>query len=157
MDNGELPRNADAEPEALVSDWLRVTQAQVNAFADATNDHQFIHVDPVRAARETAFGGTIAHGFLVLSMLSNWSYEVLPPRGDGLSINYGFDRIRFLAPVLTGSLVRGVFRAVSSSRRGETDELVRYQVTVETEQTVEQDPVAAILAEWLVLYRDGQA
>ena len=75
----------------------------IDQFADATDDHQFIHVDPERAARETPFGGTIAHGFLLLSLLSAMTFETLPPlEGSGMGINHGFDKMRFLAPVKIG-------------------------------------------------------
>ena len=82
--------------EIGLSPWREVTQTMIDLFADATDDHQFIHCDPERAARETPFGGTIAHGFLTLSLLSTMTYETLPPlEGGGMAINQGFDSIRF--------------------------------------------------------------
>jgi len=91
------------------TDWQEMTQERVNEFADATDDHQFIHVDPERAA-QTPFGGTIAHGYLTLSLLPAMSYEVVPhDEGDGMALNYGLNRVRFPAPVPSGSRVRGSF------------------------------------------------
>jgi acyl dehydratase len=91
------------------SPWFTIDQPRINAFADATEDHQFIHVDPAAAAN-TAFGGTIAHGYLVLGMLSAMVFAAVPAL-DGISatLNYGFDRIRFLAPVPAGTRIRGHF------------------------------------------------
>ena len=82
----------------------------IDQFADATDDHQFIHVDPERAAAETPFGGTIAHGFLSLSLLSAMTFETVPPlEGAGMGINHGFDTVRFVAPVKTGASIRARF------------------------------------------------
>jgi acyl dehydratase len=91
------------------SSWIDVPQEKIQAFADATGDYQFIHVDPERAA-QTPFGGTIAHGYLTLSLLPVMSYEVFPhDEADGMSLNYGLNRVRFPAPVPSGSRVRGSF------------------------------------------------
>jgi acyl dehydratase len=96
--------------ETHASDWFEIDQARVNAFADVTLDHQFIHIDPERAAKETPFGGPIAHGFLTLSMLSHLAAQCLPDFPEGtIGINYGFDKVRFLSPVRVGSKVRGQF------------------------------------------------
>ena len=95
--------------EIGVSSWLVVDQARIDAFADATEDRQFIHIDPAAAA-QTPFGGTIAHGFLTLSLLSRMAAEaMLIPDGVKMAVNYGLDRVRFLAPVRSGSRVRGRF------------------------------------------------
>ena len=95
--------------EIGVSSWLLVDQGRIDAFADATEDRQFIHVDPDTAA-QTPFGGTIAHGFLTLSLLSRMAAEtMLVPDGVKMALNYGFDRVRFLAPVKAGKRVRGRF------------------------------------------------
>ena len=84
--------------ETYASDWFEIDQSRVDAFADVTLDHQFIHIDPERAAKETPFGGPIAHGFLTLSMLSHLAGQSLPPFPDGvIGINYGFDKVRFLS------------------------------------------------------------
>jgi len=88
--------------EVGVSKWFDVTQARIDAFADCTEDHQFIHVDP-EAASATPFGGTIAHGFLTLSLASAMSYDAVAPlEGVVMGVNYGFDKLRFLAPVPAG-------------------------------------------------------
>src|SRR5690606_25361416 len=97
--------------EIGVSEWRTVTQTMIDLFADATDDHQFIHTDPERAARETPYGGTIAHGFLTLSLLSTMIFEAVP-RVDGASVgvNFGFDRIRFTNAVRTGWRIATRFR-----------------------------------------------
>ena len=94
------------------SSWIDVTQERIDAFADATGDHQWIHVDPERAA-QGPFGTTIGHGYLTLSLIPVMSYEVLPREEGGMGINYGVNRVRFPAPVPVGSRVRGMFRVES--------------------------------------------
>jgi acyl dehydratase len=94
------------------SSWIDVTQEKIQAFADATGDHQWIHVDPEKAA-QGPFGTTIGHGYLTLSLLPVMSYEVLPRQDAGMGINYGLNRVRFPAPVPSGSRVRGTFRVDS--------------------------------------------
>ena len=91
------------------SSWIPIPQEKINAFAEATGDHQWIHVDPDRAAAGP-FGTTIGHGYLTLSLLPAMSQEVVPRQGDGMSVNYGLNKVRFPAPVPVGSNVRGVFR-----------------------------------------------
>jgi acyl dehydratase len=91
------------------SSWVDVTQERINAFADATGDHQWIHVEPERAATGP-FGTTIGHGYLTLSLLPAMSYEVVPRQEGGMAINYGLNRVRFPAPVPAGSRVRGRFK-----------------------------------------------
>jgi acyl dehydratase len=88
------------------SDWVTITQEQVNRFADATGDHQWIHVDPERAAKESPFGGPIAHGYLTLSLLPMLMPQILEARGFRMSVNYGTEKVRFPAPVPVGSRVR---------------------------------------------------
>ena len=103
--------------EVGVSGWLPVDQARIDAFAEATEDRQFIHVDP-EAAKQTPFGGTIAHGFLSLSLLSRMAAEAsLLPDGLKMAVNYGFDRVRFLAPVRSGKRVRGRFPERTGARK----------------------------------------
>src|SRR6478736_8641688 len=103
--------------EVGVSTWLTVDQARIEAFADATEDRQFIHVDPAAAA-QTPFGGTIAHGFLSLSLLSRMGAETfLVPEGLKMAVNYGLDRVRFLAPVKSGKRVRGRFTLDSAEEK----------------------------------------
>lgn len=93
-----------------LSKWVLLDQSRINAFADVTEDHQFIHIDPARAAAETPFGGAVAHGFLTLSMLSTLAYDALPDvDGASSSVNYGFDRLRFISPVPAGSRIRARF------------------------------------------------
>jgi acyl dehydratase len=125
------------DPRALVGQelgptgWVAIEQERIDAFAAATGDHQWIHVDPDRAAAGP-FGTTIAHGYLTLSLLPSFAYEVLPLAGARLTINYGLNRVRFPAPVPVGSRVRGSFRVVEAS---EVDG--GHQLTVEA--TVERE------------------
>jgi acyl dehydratase len=114
------------------SSWIDVPQERIQAFADATEDHQFIHVDLERAA-QTPFGGTIAHGYLTLALLPAMSYEVVPhEEGDGMSLNYGLNRVRFPAPVPSGSRVRGRFH-VDTVEEHEWGRQVTMTATVERE------------------------
>jgi acyl dehydratase len=130
-----------------VSDWALIDQDKINAFADVTYDPYFIHTDPTRAEQETSFGGAIAHGFLTLSMLSAMAYDALPDiKGRTVGMNYGFDKIRFLAPVPAGSRIRGRFRMASVQRKpGQA--VVKYAVTVE----IEGKEKPALAAEWLTI------
>jgi len=133
--------------EVGVSSWILVDQPRIDAFADATEDRQFIHVDPESAAR-TPFGGTIAHGFLSLSLLSRMGAEaMLLPDSLKMAINYGLDRVRFLAPVRAGSRVRGRFRLDSVEEKARGQVLMRHTVTVE----IEGEDKPALTAEWLGL------
>ena len=133
--------------EVGVSDWLTVDQRRIDAFADATEDRQFIHVDS-EAASQTPFGGTIAHGFLSLSLLSRMAAEAtLLPEGLKMAVNYGFDRIRFLAPVRSGKRVRGRFTLDSVEEKAPGQWLIRHKVTVE----IEGEEKPALTAEWLGL------
>lgn len=132
-----------------VSRWHVVTQQMIDKFADATNDHQFIHVDPQRAA-ETKFGGTIAHGFLTLSLLSTMAYESLPPlHNTEISINQGFERMRFVAPVRTGSRIRARFELARVRARPSRWVEIRYDVTMEIENTSKP----ALTLQWLTVSR----
>ena len=133
--------------EVGVSSWILVDQARIDAFADATEDRQFIHVDPAAAA-QTPFGGTIAHGFLSLSLLSAMGAEaMLVPDGIKIAINYGLDRVRFLAPVRSGSRVRGRFTLDSVDEKAPGQILMRHTVTVE----IEGEEKPALTAQWLGL------
>ena len=133
--------------EVGVSGWLPVDQARIDAFAEATEDRQYIHVDP-EAAKQTPFGGTIAHGFLSLSLLSRMAAEAsLLPEGLKMAVNYGFDRVRFLAPVRSGKRVRGRFTLDSVDEKAPGQLLIRQRVTVEIEDV--EKP--ALTAEWLGL------
>ena len=105
--------------EVGVSDWITVDQAMIDAFAGATLDDQFIHTDPERAKAESPFGGTIAHGFLTLSLLSAMNYSALPKiREQTMGINYGFDKVTFVAPVKSGARIRGHFTLAEARFRG---------------------------------------
>ena len=139
---------AGAGSRVSASSWIAVTQAMIDGFADVTGDRQFIHIDPVRAAAETPFGGAIAHGFLTLSLLSVMAYEALPqPAERAMGINYGFDKVRFIAPVRAGARVRGVFRLAEAAERKPGELLARYEVTVE----IEGGEKPALAAEWLTM------
>jgi acyl dehydratase len=134
--------------ELGVSQWITVDQTMIDRFATATNDHQFIHVDPVRAAAETTFGGTIAHGFLTLSLLSSMNYDCLPEIIEQtFGINYGFEKVRFMAPVRAGSHVRGRFVLQEARLRGAGMMMMRYAVTIEIEDTAKP----ALTAQWLTI------
>lgn len=129
--------------EVFVSPWMRVDQAMIDRFADATLDRQFIHIDPERAAT-TAFGGTVAHGFLTLSLLPHLM-ERLPSPASGMSVNYGFDRLRFVHPVRAGSNIRAVWVASEAEAIGQNQVQCRYDVTVE----IEGQPKPALAAVWI--------
>ena len=131
----------------FVSHWLTVDQARIDAFAKITEDEQFIHVDPKRAA-ETVFGGTVAHGFLTLSLLSAMAYSALPRiEGAAHGVNYGFDRVRFVRPVPSGSRVRGHFTLRAVTPRSAREWQLSYDVSVEIEGA--QKP--ALAATWLTM------
>jgi len=134
--------------EMGVSDWILVDQTMIDLFADATADHQFIHTDPQRARAETPFGGTIAHGFLTLSLLSAMHFNCVPRiREQKMGINYGFDKVRFMAPVRSGSRVRGRFVMANARFRGADRLMITYHVTVE----IENERKAALSADWSTL------
>lgn len=137
-----------AGEEVGVSGWLAIDQARIDAFAEATEDRQFIHVDP-DAAAQTPFGGTIAHGFLTLSLLSRMAAEVIliPPPTARMVVNYGLDRVRFLAPVKSGKRIRGRFLLESIEEKAGGQLLLRHLVTVE----IEGEDKPALSAQWLAL------
>jgi acyl dehydratase len=133
--------------EIGVSGWLTMNQERIDEFADSTEDRQFIHVDP-QAAAQTPFGTTIAHGFLSLSMLSRMAAEVmLIPDTTRMALNYGLDRVRFIAPVKSGKRIRGRFRLDSVDEKAAGQLLFRHTVTVE----IEGEEKPALTAEWLGL------
>lgn len=134
--------------EIGVSPWHLIDQKRIDAFAETTEDHQFIHVDPDRAARETPFGATIAHGFLTMSMLSVFNYEVIPKiEGATMGVNYGFDRLRFISPVRAGSRIRGRFVLAEAKMRSANELMSRTSVTVE----IEGADKPALVADWIGL------
>jgi acyl dehydratase len=133
--------------EVGVSSWLTIDQPRIDAFAEATEDRQFIHTDPAAAA-QTPFGGTIAHGFLSLSLLSRMAADaMLIPQGVKMAVNYGFDRVRFLAPVCSGRRVRGRFVLDSVEEKAPGQVLMRHSVTVE----IDGEDKPALTAIWLGL------
>ena len=134
--------------ETGVSDWITVDQSRIDAFAACTEDFQFIHIDPLQAKEKAGFDGTIAHGFLVLSLLSNFAMEAaIALEGASVSINYGFEKLRFLNPVQSGSQVRGRFVLADAVERNMGQWLLSYDVTVE----IKDQPKPAIVARWLTL------
>ena len=131
--------------EVGVSDWILVDQARILAFAEDTEDRQFIHVDP-EAAAQTPFGGTIAHGFLTLSLLSRMAADaMLRPENIKMGVNYGFERVRFLAPVRAGKKVRGRFVLARFEEKRPGQYQFTHQVTVE----IEGEDKPALIAEWI--------
>lgn len=133
------------------SSWLRITQRRINQFADATNDHQFIHVSRLRAAL-TPFRKTIAHGFLSLSLLTYLNRETaLLPDNLRMVINYGSDRVRFIAPVKVGQRIRSHQKIVSVTEKRPGEWLVKNEVTVE----IEGEEKPALVAEMLALFVTG--
>jgi len=137
---------ASAGTSETTSPWLEISQAMIDQFADATHDHQFIHVDEARAKAETPYGGTIAHGFLTLSLLSKFAMDSIPKATETVrSVNYGFEKIRFLSPVRSGSKVRGNIKLAECTERKPGDFLSRYIVSVE----IEGEEKPALVAEWL--------
>ncbi|MET0280457.1 MAG: MaoC family dehydratase [Steroidobacteraceae bacterium] len=135
--------------EFAPSDWILVDQARIDAFAAATGDHQFIHVDPERVARETPFPGTLAHGFLLLSLAAGHRQRDFPPVADvALVLNYGLDRLRFTSPVFAGARVRYRSRVLAAEPRGSGRMLLRQEAVME----VEGEARPAVIAELLALY-----
>jgi acyl dehydratase len=131
--------------ELGASEWFRIDQDMIDTFADLTHDQYFIHVDPVRAA-STPFRGTIAHGFLTLSMLSVMAYQACPGvEGTKTAVNYGFNRLRFVAPVPSGSRIRGRFVLRNFEMQPSSRWQAIYDVTVE----IEGQPKPALVAEWV--------
>ncbi|CDN49289.1 MaoC family dehydratase [Neorhizobium galegae] len=134
--------------EVGVSEWITVDQPMIDLFANATQDHQFIHVDPERATAESPFGGTIAHGFLTLSLLSAMNFDCVPRiREQTMGINYGFDRIRFMSPVKSGSRIRGHFTLAETRFRGAGMLMTTYDVSVE----IENERKSALTAIWITI------
>lgn len=129
------------------SDWFLIDQGRINAFADCTDDHQFIHVDPERAA-STRFGSTIAHGFLSLSMLSYFAESVgCVFENMVMGINYGFDKVRFLAPVKVNKRIRAHARLLDVQEKKPGHFLIQQEVTIE----IEGETTPALIAEWLTM------
>ena len=131
--------------EIGVSRWFEIDQPRINTFADVTEDWQFIHVDPEKAAT-SPFGGTVAHGFLSLSLLAAMAYDGMPSiKGRVMGVNYGFDKIRFITPVRSGSRLRARFKLLEVKPRGPNEFMSRSEVIVE----IEGVDKPALVAEWL--------
>ena len=131
--------------EKTTGEWITIEQDRINTFADCTEDHQFIHIDEEKAA-QTPFGGTIAHGFLTLSMLVKMTEgEGVIPENVVMGINYGFDKVRFLAPVRAGKRVRAHRELLSVDQKDDNRFLLKHAVTVE----IEGEETPALVAEWL--------
>jgi acyl dehydratase len=134
--------------EVGLSSWIAIDQARINAFAQTTHDSQSIHVDP-EAAKSSVFGGSIAHGFLTLSLLSAMAQEALPQIVSAKTgVNYGINSLRFVAPVRSGKRVRGRFVLVAVSDRSPGV----VQATLGVRVEIENEPKPAVVAEWLVLF-----
>jgi len=129
------------------SDWYLLDQSRINAFADTTEDHQFIHVNPEMAS-QTPFGSTIAHGFLTLSMLAAMAETAMQKPQVRMGINYGFDKVRFLSPVRSGKRVRGQFRLIELEEKRPGQWQQKMEVTVE----IEGEDKPALIAEWILQY-----
>ena len=133
--------------EVGVTDWIRIDQTRINAFADVTLDHQYIHVDPERA-KHSPLGTTIAHGFLTLSLLSRMSYDSVPALANVVTqLNYGFNKLRFVTPVKSGERIRARFVLKEIEERAPKQMLITHDVTVEIEDAVRP----ALVAQWLSL------
>jgi len=132
--------------EVGVTDWIEIDQDRINKFADATGDHQYIHIDPERAAK-TPFGTTIAHGFLTLSLMSMLSAKNggLKLENAVMGINYGLDKVRFINPVKVGTKIRARFALVSAEEKKPNHYLMKHNVTIE----IDGEEKPALIAEWL--------
>jgi len=134
--------------EIGVSGWQTVDQKMIDEFGTVTLDRQYIHNDPARAAAESPFGGTIAHGFLILSLASRFAFDSFPNQdGQVMGMNYGFDKVRFLTPVSSGTRVRGRFIAKDIVRKTDSQLLQTSAMTVEIEGAAKP----ALVADWLTL------
>ena len=133
--------------ELGVSDWLTVDQERINEFADCTGDHQWIHVDVERAQRESPLGSTIAHGYLTLSLLAAMQMELgIVPEGVTQALNYGLDRVRFMAPVKAGARIRTRVVLMAVDPLGKGRQLLKTQNTVEIEGEIKPALIAETLA-----------
>jgi acyl dehydratase len=133
--------------ELGVTDWIVIDQHRIDRFADCTEDHQWIHVDAERAAKEGPFGATVAHGFLCLSLLAPAQTSIVVPSDAGQVLNYGLDRVRFMAPVKVDSRIRTRVQLLSAEGKGPGRVLIKTKNTVE----IEGEEKPALIAEMLVL------
>lgn len=146
IDKAFEQQTAKIGTETGLSDWVTIDQARINTFAEVTEDPQWIHIDPERAAKETPFGGSIAHGFLTLSMASKFSIdtaESLP--GQVMGINYGLNKVRFLNPVCAGDQIRGRFVLKSVTKKSDKQLLSENTLTIE----IRGKDTPALIAQWL--------
>lgn len=139
----------EKQETVLVSEWLTLTQERIENFAAATEDNQWIHTDPERARAESPFGVTVAHGFLVLSMLSRFMATAMDLSTLKLGVNYGLNRVRFVGPVPSGSRIRAHFRLLASEALPALGELDGEQLTWEVVIERENEDKPACVAEWL--------
>jgi acyl dehydratase len=133
--------------EVGVSEWFTLDQDRINRFADVTEDHMFLHVNP-EAAKATPFGGTIAHGLLTLSMVPVMAYQAMPGvSGTKMGVNYGYNKVRFMAPVKSGKRIRGRFvvKALEPQSGG------RMQILQDVTVEIEGEPKPALIAEWVTM------
>ncbi len=146
IENAVTAQTARIGTQTGLSEWVTIDQARIDTFAEITDDPQWIHTDPVRAAAETPFGGTIAHGFLTLSMASKFAIETFTKfDGQTMGINYGFNKVRFLSPVLSGDRIRGRFKLNSVLQKSATQLLQEHELTIE----IEGKETPALIANWL--------
>jgi acyl dehydratase len=132
------------------SEWFQIDQKRINAFADATLDHQFIHVDPEKA-KETPFGTTIAHGYLTVSLLPYLQAnmpDMILPQGLKMGMNYGFDKLRFMAPVKVDQRVRARAKLLAADEKKAGQWLLKFEYTIE----IEGEDKPALVVEWLLMY-----
>ena len=133
--------------ELGVSEWLTITQKRINQFADATEDHQWIHINAERSAKESPYKVTIAHGFLVLSLASHFCYNTYKIDDIGMGVNYGFEKVRFINPVRAGKKIRGHFSLMDAAEKSPGQWQLKYAVKVE----IEGEDKPALMAEWLTI------
>ena len=130
------------------SEWVTMNQKLIDDFANLTMDNQFIHIDQERALKETPFGSTIAHGFLILSLSTKFFVDVVGEiEGEKMGINYGFNKLRFVNPVRSNDMIRGVFKLKEVTRRNPNEILFTHDLTIE----IKNAKKPAIVCEWLNL------
>lgn len=134
------------------SDWILVSQTMIDEFAEVTQDKQYIHIDPIRAA-QTPFGGTIAHGFLTLSLTSKMIECLAPVEGTIMMVNYGCEKLRFISPVPAGSKIRGTYKQLKVDKKPNNRALIHYELTVE----IEGQSKPALVAHWLTMLAFSQS
>ncbi len=153
MPKTEIARLADLAgrvgEELAVSDWLEVSQERIMQFAEATGDHQWIHTDPVRAAKESPFGGTVAHGYLTLSLLAKFAQESVKAGDVRMGVNYGLNRVRFTAPVRAGKSVRARFK-LAAFEEIPGGAQVTWTATVEIDGSDKPACIAEMVSRWYV-------